>query len=530
MEEEPEIHLMRYREHGEDRHFARFVTERTDLVWSVALRKLGGCRALAEEVVQTVFADVVGRLHSLDLSKPLTAWLIRHTQLKAAELARKERRRSRREERYGEDCRISAEDSSSGGHTATEAARLLDELLLSMSPQDRQAVVLRYYEKRALEEVADCMGSTPEAVRKRISRALDAVRLKLSKLGITSSTALLSTTLVGCTVKAAPAGMAASAAGYGLGHGASAAGWLHDFFTSIRHSFRVSHAAAALAGGVAVAATVPLWHHPAPPTPPPAVVASAPHGAPAAQPGPPAASGVMPISTKSATRPAAARKPAATPGFPGMMGGEAARRELVRRWKEPLQLSAEEERSLDEWLTVRMDEMEAKTRELMAQPGVLMQLLRDGEAGNAAAEEQLRSMMRRPGADTLGTWAAAHLDEARLKILIERQKTLRATEAEALATRMMTEMDRSVTLDEDQKNTVFHYYHDFALSRAQLLEEEWLGMMNPPADLPAAPQQKETEFLQQTLRPEQNAALTETKRAAGEIFEQTAEEMGKAQR
>ncbi len=525
--DEPEIHLLRYREHGEDRHFARFVTERTDLVWSVALRKLGGCRALAEEVVQTVFADVVGRLHSLDLSKPLTAWLVRHTQLKAAELARKERRRSRREERYGEDWRAEAEDKAPAD-SGTEAARLLDQLLLTMSAQDRQAVLLRYYEKRPLEEVADCMGSTPEAVRKRISRALDAVRLKLGKLGITSSTALLSTTLVGCTVQAAPAGTAASAAGYGLAHGASAAGWLQDFFTTIRHGFRVSHVAAALAGGAAVAATVPLWHQPAPPAPAPALVSSAPKAAPAARPSAPAGSGVIPISTKAGSRAAASPKPAM--GFPGMMGADTARRELVRRWKEPLQLSAAEEQSLDQWLTARMDELQAQARQLMAQPGMLTQLLREGDAGNPEAEEQLRKLTRRPDADAVGTWAAAHLDEPRLKILIERQKTLRETEAEALATRMMTEIDRSATLDEEQKNAVFHYYHDSALSRAELLEEEALGMMKPPADLPPAPPQRESEFLQATLRPEQNTGIAETKRAAAEMFEKTAEEMGKTPR
>lgn len=528
--EEPEIHLMRYRDHGEDRDFARFVAGRTDLVWSIALRKLGGCRALAEEVVQTVFADVVGRVRTLDLSKPLTAWLIRHTQLKAAELARKERRRSRREERYGEDWRMTAEDPAPADSTSSEAARVMDQLLLTMSEQDRRALVLRYYEKRALEEVADCMGSTTEAVRKRISRALDAVRLKLSKRGITSSTALLSTALVAGTVQAAPAGTATAAASYGLAQGgAAAASWLADLFTTVRSSFRASHAAAALAGGAAVAATVPLWHHPAPPSPP-AMVASAPKGSPGTHPSAPGTSSTIPISTKSPTRTAAARKSPTPMGFPGMMGGEAARRELVRRWKEPLQLSAEEEQSLDKWLTARMDELQTQTRELMASPGVLMQLLREGEPGSPAADEQLRALMKRPSADAVETWATAHLDEARMNIIRERQKSLRETEAEALATRMMTEIDRSAKLDEEQKNAVFHFYHDSALSRAELLEEEWLAMIKPPTDLPAAPSQTETAFLQATLRPEQNAAVAETKRAAGEMFEKAAEEMGKIMR
>ena len=54
--------------------------------------------------------------------------------------------------------------------------------------------------------------------------------------------------------------------------------------------------------------------------------------------------------------------------------------------------------------------------------------------------------------------------------------------------------------------------------------------MSPPAELPAKPAQTESAFLQQTLRPEQNAALAETKRAAGEMFEKAAEEMGKTLR
>src|SRR4051812_45156353 len=102
MSPDPETELIRYRDHSDEPAFSAFVTRRTDLVWSVALRKLEGDRTLAEEVVQTVFADVVRQIRRLDLKQPLTGWLVKHTLLKAAEAARGERRRKQREHRYSE--------------------------------------------------------------------------------------------------------------------------------------------------------------------------------------------------------------------------------------------------------------------------------------------------------------------------------------------------------------------------------------------------------------------------------------------
>ena len=55
----------------------------------------------------------------------------------------------------------------------------VEQALLGLSPEDRAAVFLRFYEDLALQEVARVLGISTTAARSRVHRALRRLRLKL---------------------------------------------------------------------------------------------------------------------------------------------------------------------------------------------------------------------------------------------------------------------------------------------------------------------------------------------------------------
>src|SRR5437870_3021278 len=77
--------------------FGELVRRQTGLVYSTALRVLGGDAPLAEDVTQTVFLDLARKARSLCRWAALSGWLYRHTCYTASKAVRSERRRQARE-------------------------------------------------------------------------------------------------------------------------------------------------------------------------------------------------------------------------------------------------------------------------------------------------------------------------------------------------------------------------------------------------------------------------------------------------
>jgi RNA polymerase sigma factor (sigma-70 family) len=57
-----------------------------------------------------------------------------------------------------------------------QLSRLLDEAMGRLGAKDRDAVLLRYFERKELRAVVDALGTSEEAARKRVGRALDTLR------------------------------------------------------------------------------------------------------------------------------------------------------------------------------------------------------------------------------------------------------------------------------------------------------------------------------------------------------------------
>ncbi|MEI7940651.1 MAG: sigma-70 family RNA polymerase sigma factor, partial [Verrucomicrobiota bacterium] len=138
--------LADYAANGSERAFRELVTRYVDLVYSTALRLVEGDTHRAEDVAQTVFADLAGMAPKLSPNSALGGWLHRHTCFVARTVMRGERRRQARERQAVE---MSALDNQPD-IALTEIAPVLDEAINELGADDRDAILLRFFERRNL--------------------------------------------------------------------------------------------------------------------------------------------------------------------------------------------------------------------------------------------------------------------------------------------------------------------------------------------------------------------------------------------
>ncbi len=212
--------LRRYAADGSEAAFGELVARYVNLVYSVALRRTSGDAHLAQDVAQLVFTDLARKACSLPSGVVMAGWLHRATRYAAAQLLRTERRRVEREQEA-----VAMNTPESETTPDWEQIRpLLDEALDGLGRNDRDALLLRFFEQRSMAEVGTALGSNEDAARKRVTRALEKLRARLTRRGVTTSALALSTTLPMHAIQAAPAGLAAtltstSLAGAAVGSG-----------------------------------------------------------------------------------------------------------------------------------------------------------------------------------------------------------------------------------------------------------------------------------------------------------------------
>lgn len=203
--------LADYTKNNSETAFRDLVTRYIDLVFSTAIRLVGGDAHLAEDVVQTVFIDLARQAPRLSADTMLGGWLHRDTCFVAAKIMRGERRRQFREGQATEMNALNATETK-----FTDIAPVLDQAINELADEDRKAVLLRFYQQYDMRSVGEALGSSENAAQKRVSRALDRLRSMLTHRGVVLSTAALGTTLAGEAVTAAPTGLAASIVGIAM--------------------------------------------------------------------------------------------------------------------------------------------------------------------------------------------------------------------------------------------------------------------------------------------------------------------------
>lgn len=184
--------------------FAELVRRYVDLVYSAARRMVGDPH-LAEDVTQRVFLALARQAGGLRDRPILAGWLHRTTQHLAANTVRTEVRRRAREQEATLMNELSEPDV-----VWHHIAPLLDEALDELNESDRDAVLLRYFERRSAREMAGTLGINEEAAQKRVSRAVERLRDLLAKRGVPVQAAGLAVAMSCQAVQAAPAGLLTS--------------------------------------------------------------------------------------------------------------------------------------------------------------------------------------------------------------------------------------------------------------------------------------------------------------------------------
>jgi RNA polymerase sigma factor (sigma-70 family) len=196
--------LATYRKTGSETAFAELLRRYTNLVYSVANRRLAD-QSLAEEVTQTVFIRLAKSPPNLKHEGEIASWLHRTTVHVAVDVWRSETRRRTREQQTVDMQTLSIEEAG----TWQEITPHLDEALNQLVEEDRQAVLLRFFERKPMRDIGNTLGVSEDAAKMRVSRALNRLRTQLVLRGITCGVAALGLLIAERSIVAAPANLAA---------------------------------------------------------------------------------------------------------------------------------------------------------------------------------------------------------------------------------------------------------------------------------------------------------------------------------
>ncbi len=194
--------LKKYARQNSEDAFATLVRRHLDLVYSAAFRQVRSPQ-LAEEVAQSVFADLARNAERMKSDTVLAAWLYQVTRRTAIDVVRRESRRQLREQ-----IAVEMTDMNSNASEWTQVEPLLDEAMDALDETDRSAILLRYFENKSLREVGQTLGTSDDTAQKRVSRAVERLREFFAKRGITVGASGLVVVISANAVQAAPFGLA----------------------------------------------------------------------------------------------------------------------------------------------------------------------------------------------------------------------------------------------------------------------------------------------------------------------------------
>ncbi|HZN43342.1 MAG TPA: SigE family RNA polymerase sigma factor, partial [Actinomycetota bacterium] len=130
---------------------------------------LTGERALAEDLVQDAFVKVLGRFHDLR-NRDAFWWYLRRT---IVNLARSQFRRRKVERAWFERQR--PDETAPAGEDLAERDRL-QRALMTLRPEQRAAIVMRFYEDLSEADTAQALGVAVGTVKSLVSRGMDRLR------------------------------------------------------------------------------------------------------------------------------------------------------------------------------------------------------------------------------------------------------------------------------------------------------------------------------------------------------------------
>lgn len=202
--------LRRYAREGSHEAFGDLVARYADFVYRAALNMTRDTHR-AEEVTQSVFVVLARKAKALVGRRDVAGWLHVTARYVAADIARSEARRQRRELSAASVCEA---DQPVEWETLRP---LLDEELLHIRPEDREALLQRFFCNLPYGDVGVRLGITENAARMRVERALDKLQRRLSRRGIVSTAVAIEAAVLSQPAVALPAAFATTLSQAALG-------------------------------------------------------------------------------------------------------------------------------------------------------------------------------------------------------------------------------------------------------------------------------------------------------------------------
>ena len=257
--------LRDYVERASATAFDELVRRHLDHVFSAALRRVNGDHALAKDVMQTVFIDFARKAGRIAPDVPPGGWLHRHTGFVASKMIDRERRCRGREKEAAAMNMIA--HSSSNDPEWESTAPLLDAAMDALPASDRDAIVLRFFERKDFRSVGVALGMSDDSAQKKVSRAIEKLRKVLNRRGVASTGGALAGVLAARSVEAAPPSLAGEISAQSLAGAATSGGTLAGALAGLDTAARIKAAVAAVGLATAAAFAGPLFMPPRIPLP-----------------------------------------------------------------------------------------------------------------------------------------------------------------------------------------------------------------------------------------------------------------------
>ncbi len=162
---------------GDDSAFTQLVERYQNPVYNLCYRMLGDPQE-AEDAAQESFWRAYQAIRRYDRSRPFATWLLSITAHYCIDLQRKRRLPTMEIEDWMEEVLPDHTPDPERMTGEKEEKERIQQMLAELNPQDRAAIVLRYWYEFSEEEISQSLQLSVSAVKSRLHRA----RLKFAAL------------------------------------------------------------------------------------------------------------------------------------------------------------------------------------------------------------------------------------------------------------------------------------------------------------------------------------------------------------